>query len=139
MTDEQRTIFDEHVEVVIASLPPHVREVLDEVPVIVADRPDEQVLRELGLEGQGVDDEQDLLGLHSGFALTERSIERTGELPSQIHIFREGVIRRSGGWPPNVTPRFRQRLERQIRITLLHEIGHQMGLDEDELSELGYE
>ena len=56
-------------------------------------------------------------------------------MPSDIHLFRDGILDLVGGWD---VPDARQSLEEEIRITLLHEIGHQFGLDEDDLDRLGY-
>ncbi|GAB4385013.1 MAG: metallopeptidase family protein [Phycisphaerales bacterium] len=133
MTPEERAQFDAILEQVIESLPPRVREVLDEVPVIVLDRPDEQTLRQVGLTP---DEAGDLCGLHTGTMRTERSIEEPWRLPSQIHLFREGIIGIAGGICGHGAA---ERVREQIRVTLLHEVGHELGLDEDQLWELGYD
>ena len=59
-------------------------------------------------------------------------MELDGVLPSQIHIYRLGIVREAGGWSNT------DEIREQIRITILHEVGHEMGLDEDDLDELGY-
>jgi hypothetical protein len=79
--------------------------------------------------------------------MTERSVE-PGEVDlPMIHIFREGIIACAGGWSPwRVSSPDGEILEgggedlvrEEIRITLLHEIGHHFGLDEDDLDRLGY-
>jgi predicted Zn-dependent protease with MMP-like domain len=63
--------------------------------------------------------------------LTERSVEDPPDLPG-IHIFRRGII----GLAADIGGA--DELERQVRITLLHELGHHFGLDEDDLEDLGY-
>jgi len=130
VTDHERETFDALVEEVIKDLPEALRELLEQVPVIVEDSPDDELLEELG------EDEDDaLLGLHSGTPLTEQSIEDSGQLPPDIHLFREPIVDQAGGWSiPGATGLIRE----EIRITLLHEIGHQFGLDEDDLDRLGY-
>lgn len=130
MTDEQRNIFDELVERTIAALPATLRRMLDEVPVIVDDTPEQALLDELG---ESADDA--LLGLHTGTPLTQRGIEGE-EPPSEIRLFRVGIIEHAGGWAQADAT---ERVAEEIRITLLHELGHQFGLDEDDLEELGYE
>ncbi len=125
MTDDERHLFDEVLETVLEALPPRFQALLAEAPVIVEDRPSARLLGELGL---GPDDL--LCGLHSGTPVTERSVEQIPELPETIHLFREGILDLAGDW---------DQLHREIRITLLHEIGHHFGLDEDDLAELGYE
>lgn len=130
MTDAQRNIFDELVERTIASLPLALRRMLDEVPVIVDDTPEPALLDEL--------DEADadgLLGLHTGTPLTERGIAGE-EAPSDIRLFRVAIVEHAGGWNQ---PNAGERVAGEIRITLLHELGHQFGLDEDDLEALGYE
>ena len=78
-----------------------------------------------------LDPEEELLcGLHSGTPLTERSLDQLDELPETIHLYREGILAHADGW---------DRVREEIRITVLHEIGHHFGLDEDDLAELGYE
>ncbi|MBI1189850.1 MAG: hypothetical protein GC200_04105 [Tepidisphaera sp.] len=130
MTDDQRNIFDELVERTIDDLPPALRRMLDEVPVVVDDAPEQALLDELGETG-----EDDLLGLHTGVPITERSID-SEDAPSEIRLFRRAIVDHAGGWDQPGAP---ERIAEEIRITLLHELGHQFGLDEDDLEELGYE
>ncbi len=125
MTGRERRRFDELLETVLSALPRRLKTLLDEAPLIVEDHPSPALRRELGLESDDV-----LCGLHSGTPLTERSIEQPDELPETIHLFREGILAHAGEW---------QHVHHEIRITLLHEIGHHFGLDEDDLAELGYE
>ena len=132
MTDEQRAVFDALVDEVVGVLPDHVVAVFDEAPLLVDDEPAPDVLREFGLDPESEEDRASLCGLHSGLAITERSVELDGVLPSQIHIYRLGIVREAGGWSNT------DEIREQIRITILHEVGHEMGLDEDDLDELGY-
>ncbi len=125
MTASERRRFDEHLEAVLATLPPRLHALFVEAPRFGEDRPSPGWRAELGL---GPDDV--LCGLHSGTALTERSVEQPDELPETIHLFREGILDHAEGW---------DRVREEIRITVLHEIGHHYGLDEDDLAELGYE
>lgn len=136
----QRRFFDEVLERTLADLPAEVSELLEEAPLIVDDEPDPSLLRETGGEGVG-----ELCGLHSGVPLTARQVEETGRLPDQIRMFRGPISRlaasesrRSGGFGPRRGRGYEAALERQIRITLLHEIGHHFGMDEAQLEELGY-
>lgn len=135
MTRSERKRFDELLDAVVESLPEGVRRLMEEVPVIVLDRPTSRMLDELG-ESEGEDVSGDVLaGLHSGVPLTERSVESSGVLPDEIHLFREGIIELAGGWEQDGAA---EKVSREIRITLLHEIGHHFGLDEDDLDRLGY-
>ena len=142
MTDAERERFDLLLEDAIESLPPRVRAVIEEVPVIVVDRPDKKLLESLREEGvvppakEGDDD--DLMGLHTGLAITERGLEHSGQLPGSIHIFREGIISLACGREGFEADHADEEIYEEVRITLLHEIGHHFGLDEDDLDELGY-
>jgi len=118
----------------VASLPPAIRDLLGEVPVIVLDEPSAEQLESLGIDPvQGADE---LCGLHTGVMQTERSVEHSGELPSTIHLFRRGIVSEAGGWE---APDADEAVYEQIRVTLLHEIGHEFGLDEADLEDLGYD
>ena len=134
MTPRHQREFDEVLQRVIDSLPAHIAQLLDEVPVIVQDRPSPDQLRDLGIDPADEDEVLSLCGLHSGISNTDRSVDAT-QMPSDIHLFREGILELVGGWD---VPEVRKLLEEEIRITLLHEIGHQFGLDEDDLDRLGY-
>jgi predicted Zn-dependent protease with MMP-like domain len=136
VTEAERDRFDALVEDAIESLPARVRALLDEVPLVVIDQPDEAMLRDVGVApgDEGALDE--LCGLHTGTALTERSVQHTHDLPTVIHLFRRGIVSLAGGWEGASAD---EEVYEEIRTTLLHEIGHHFGLDEDELAELGYD
>jgi len=126
--------FDRLLEAELSALPPRVRSVLNEVPLHVMDEPDRTILRDLGIEAGELDEAiEELCGLHTGFMLTERPIELDAVLPNEIHLFRRGIALMSGGWDAED-----ETVAEQIRITLLHELGHHFGLDEDDLDRLGY-
>ena len=114
--------FGELVEQALAELPPQFAEFLEEVPVEVRDRPSKSHLHQMGRDHL-------LLGLYVGRPRTERSVEDSGRLPDVIYIFQEPIEQVSQG---------EQELVDQVRMTVLHEIGHHFGLDEDDLTELGY-
>jgi predicted Zn-dependent protease with MMP-like domain len=135
LSAEHRDRFDALLEEAIEQLPPALHRLIEEVPVVALDRPDSQMLKDLGFDPADDEQARSLCGLHSGVAFTDRSVERSGEVPPQIHLFREGIIELAGG--------FHQRgaddlVYEEIMVTLLHEIGHQFGLDEDDLERLGY-
>lgn len=133
MTEDQRQVFDALVDEAMENLPEPLRELVDEVPVIVLDRPTRAMLRDLGLSPA---DGDEICGLHTGRGITERSVEHSGELPEHIHIFRIGIVNTAGGWH---APEAQDRVYEEIMITILHEIGHHFGLDEDDLEQLGYD
>lgn len=121
-----RRRFDSLLEAILDELPEHLHEMMEEVPLIVEDEPSRHVFDEMDLDPET----NDLCGLHWGIPLTKRSVDHSGNLPDRMMLFRGPIMRLAG--------RRRGELEGQIRITLLHEIGHHFGLDEDQLSELGY-
>ena len=133
MNEQQRQTFDRLVDEVIEHLPDGVRALVEEVPIIVLDRPTPAMARSLGMTEK---EARELCGLHSGIAMTERSVEHSGILPTDIHLFREGIVDLAGGWEADDAE---NHIYEEIRITVLHELGHHYGLDEDDLEDLGYD
>jgi predicted Zn-dependent protease with MMP-like domain len=125
----EREDFDRLLESQLERLPADVREMLEEVAIIVEDEPDAELLRDMGIELDG--EPADLCGLHWGIPINERSVQDVSVPIERILIFRGPILRLVEG--------DRDELKRQIHITLLHEVGHHFGLDEDRLHELGYE
>jgi predicted Zn-dependent protease with MMP-like domain len=115
----KRNEFESVVREAIDGLPEWVREALHNIDVMVLDDADE----ELDPDGGG------LLGLYVGIPLTERSVEDVAGLPDIIYIFRNPHL--DMGLP-------RDELLMEIRKTLLHEIAHYFGIDDDHLDEIGY-
>ena len=142
MDARERARFDGLLEEAIEALPSRVRGLLEEVPLIVDDRPEEELARRLAADaGEDVSEAGaveafagELCGLHSGRMITERSVEDGGEVPPDIRLFREGIVKVAGGWEAGEDAVFDE-----IAITLLHELGHHFGLEEEDLEELGYE
>ena len=130
----ERALFDQLLDREVAALPAGVHGLLAEVPLIVDDEASPELLRDLGMS-----EDDDLCGLHDGVALTERSVEDHGVLPTQLRLFRGPILRMAGYGEGVGSPGRRRELRRQIHITLLHEIGHHFGLDEEDLRQLGYD
>ena len=130
ISPEIRQFFDEHVEFVVAELPQEVTDFMERVPLFVEDYPSPQVMRTMRIRHPA-----NLLGLYSGVPLIERSADQTRMMSDVIHIYRLGII---------VSSRSRNgaideaQLSKQIRKTILHEYGHHVGLNEQELRDLGY-
>ncbi|HPG75169.1 MAG TPA: metallopeptidase family protein [Rhodoglobus sp.] len=80
-------------------------------------------------ESRPEDGSLDLLGLYDGVAMTERGAYGFGELPDRIVLYREPLLAISEDL---------QELKDQIHVTLVHEIAHFYGLDDDQLHELGW-
>lgn len=130
MKPTTRDRFDRELERVLAELPPAIHKLLDEVPLHVEDYPADDVLEE-----KGIDDPAELCGLFAGRAIQDRSIEDSATLPDVVTIYRLGILEAARDDAGRISSR---RLREEIRITILHELGHLHGLDEDELDELGY-
>ncbi len=142
MTEPEQARFDALVEEVLEQLPQPLRDLLEEVALVVEDVPTPEMLK--GVEGDPIEDPTELCGLHSGHAFTEASFEDGAEPPSTIHLFRVGIVGQAGGWEevgagPAAAEEADDRVCEEIWITLLHEIGHQFGLSEEDLERLGYE
>ncbi len=108
------------VETALEDLPPQFRELLDNVAVMVEEEPDEEDY-ELADSGE---EEGELLGIFRGVARTDRSWEQLPSLPNTIAIFRGPILRISGS---------RAEAVREIRETVIHELGHYFGLGDDEM------
>jgi predicted Zn-dependent protease with MMP-like domain len=109
------TSFEEHVERAVDSLPPELRKAMSNVEIVVEDQNPE---------------DPDLYGLYLGIPLTERDTGYAGVLPDKIAIYLLPLVEEFGDDP--------EVLEDEIRITVLHEIAHHFGVDEDRLTELGW-
>jgi predicted Zn-dependent protease with MMP-like domain len=120
-----KTKFAELVERALAELPEQFADFLEEVPLEIRTRPTARQLRDAGLEPDEM-----LFGLYTGAPLTERSVEDPARLPDAIFIFQEDH---------EEVCEDEQELIKEVRTTVLHEIGHHFGLDEDDLKNLGYE
>lgn len=135
-----RVRFDKILESIIAELPVSIHTIIEEVPLVVDDEPTVEfaisLLKEWGesTEASSVTElRETLCGLHSGPMMTERSIELPIEMPESVVLYRAGIYEAAGGGAATDDA-----LEEQIRITLLHEIGHHFGMEEDDLERLGY-
>ena len=116
-----RTEFEELVEEAIADLPDQFSELLDNVIVVVEEEPTAEDLEVLGDDSE--DDE--LLGIYRGVSRTRRTYDMLPMLPDQIAVFRGPILR--------IAPNRRTAI-REIRETVIHELGHYFGLHDDEMA-----
>ena len=107
--------FRAHVRRALDLLPPELARALDNVAVVVDDENPE---------------DPDLFGLYHGVPLPERGSEYAGELPDRISIYQLPL---EEDFPDP------DELVEEIRITVLHELAHYFGIDEDRLEQLGYQ
>jgi len=106
--------FEDHVRAALDELPPHIAAALKNVAVVV--------------EKENPED-PDLFGLYHGVPLPERG-DVSGLLPDKISIYRI---------PLEESFHDPEELQEEIRITVLHELAHYFGLDEERIAELGYD
>lgn len=106
----ERLVVDE-----LDLLPDDMVDGLDNVIFVVEDRPEDGTL--------------DILGLYDGVALTERGQYGFGEMPDRIVVYREPLL---------AICEDMDELRDQIHVTLVHEIAHFYGIDDDRLHELGW-
>ena len=120
-----RREFDALVAKAVSLLPEQFRAHMENLSIEVYPRPTREMLDEDGFEP---DDEQELMGLYVGVPLTEKSVNATYEWPEQIYLFQEN-IQAVCDTPGQVV--------KEIRATVLHEIAHHFGFDDDELDKMG--
>ena len=130
MNPHTRRRFDEHLESVLQQMPPMIHELIERVPLHVEDYPSEDVMEETGTEY--IDD---LCGLYTGIPIDQKSVMHSGTMPDTVTIYREGILSAAADRHGRISTK---RLREQIRITILHEIGHHHGLTEEDLRKLGY-
>ncbi len=106
--------FEDHVRAALDELPPELAKALLNIAVVVEDEHP---------------DDPDLFGLYHGVPLPERG-DMGGQLPDKISIYQT---------PLEESFRDQDELRHEIRVTVLHELAHYFGLDEDRIAELGYE
>ena len=106
--------FEELVGDALDLIPPKLASAIDNVVILVADRDP---------------DDPDLLGVYEGVALTERDTTYAGSLPDTITIFREPLLELCED---------EAELVEEVAVTVIHEIAHHFGIDDDRLHELGW-
>ena len=110
--------FEELVAEALDGVPTELAELMDNVVVLVEDDPPPEA------------DDVDLLGLYEGTPLTERGEWwAAGSLPDRITIFRNPTLR---------ICETREEVTEEVAVTVVHEVAHHFGIDDDRLHELGW-
>ena len=131
MKQNNRDYFDRQVEWVLDRLPQEILRILKEVPLHVEDQPSEQMMLELNIA-----DPEDLCGYFCGVPYGEMgSLSTYAHLPNSVTIFRRGIAATARDTQGTLC---RRKLRREIRITILHELAHLHGMDEEEIANIGY-
>lgn len=113
--------FEDLVSDALDSLPPDIAQMLDNVEVVIEPEPPHEYLA-------GLPRGHTLFGLYHGVPLTKRGVYDRA-LPDKISIY-QGPITRAAGTAAEI--------REQVRRTVIHEIGHYFGIEEDRLHELGW-
>ncbi len=111
-----RPAFEDVVRRALDSLPADLRQAMSNVEIVVEDENP---------------DDPDLLGLYTGIPLPERDSGYAGVLPDKIEIYQLPLEEEFGHDPAL--------LEEEIRITVLHELAHHFGIEDDRLEQLGWD
>ena len=119
-----RQAFEAAVESAIAMIPEMFRAQLTNMTIAVEDRPSQDLLQEMDIPPG-----ETLFGVFTGVPLPERSVTDPPIYPDVILIFREPLMAACHSI---------DELEEEIAITVVHEVAHYLGLDEERLEELGY-
>ncbi len=116
MVDMSREDFEDAVRDALDEIPPELARQIDNVVVLVEDDPPE--------------DDPELLGLYEGVPLTERGeFWATGALPDRITIYRRPTLALCDS---------RDDVVEEVAVTVVHEIAHHFGIDDERLHELGW-
>lgn len=107
--------FDELVDEALELIPEQLFDLVENCALIVEEEPDPEY--------------GDVLGFYVGTPLSERTSQYSGVLPDRILIFRGPLLRFVST---------EEELVEEVRITVLHEVAHFFGIDDDELDDLGY-
>ena len=112
--------FDEWIQEALAGLPARFAKLAEEVSIVAEEEPLAEVLQSLELES-----EDDLLGLYQGVPINQTSFfQPAGGLPARISIYRGPILRLC---------RTKSEVIHEVRDTVVHELGHHVGLDDDEM------
>ena len=114
-----RKSFEELLFAALKELPVKFRHRMENVKIVVEDRPQAQLLKERGIGSNSF-----LLGLYQGVPITRRGFFYTNVLPDKITIFQENIEK---------IAKDEQNLKETLKQVIIHEIGHYYGLDEKDM------
>jgi predicted Zn-dependent protease with MMP-like domain len=118
-----RKRFERLVEEAIATVPRRFRAAIENLAVIVEDRPWPELLDEMGIEPPDT-----LFGLYQGTPLTERAWAHGNAEPDRVLIFQRPIEEACEGDEDEIVA--------EIGMTVIHELGHYFGLSEEEIEEV---
>jgi predicted Zn-dependent protease with MMP-like domain len=118
------TAFDRIVRQAVRRIPHEIRRHLENISISVRKRPSPEML-----EDAGVPEGETLLGLFEGVSLMERTVTSPPLFPDTIFLFQEPLEEMCSSI---------EELEEEIELTVVHEVAHALGIEEERLWELGY-
>jgi predicted Zn-dependent protease with MMP-like domain len=118
-----REEFEQLVERALADLPEEFAALLDNVVVVVEEEPSREDLESLDDYDPRDPDSGEIFGLYHGIALTARDTQYSG-MPDRVVIYRGPLLRACAS---------RRQVVEEVRLTVLHELGHYFGMDEDQM------
>lgn len=117
MVTMKRSDFEHAVEEALGLIPDELAELIDNVVILIEDDPPP--------------DEPDLLGLYDGTALTDRGSDwGYGELPDRIFVYMNTTL---------AVCETEEQVRDEVAVTVIHEIAHHFGIDDERLHELGWD
>jgi predicted Zn-dependent protease with MMP-like domain len=116
--------FEKLVEEAVAMIPAELRALISNVQIVIENEPSNELLDDLGVPA-----DETLFGLYEGTPLTERTTEYSS-LPDRIVIFRKPLLEEFDD-PLDI--------RHEVARTVIHEIAHHFGIDEERLVELGWD
>ena len=119
-----RQQFEQLVNEALDELPEEIASRMENVQLVIEEEPDEETAADADTEPEH------LLGLYQGIPLTERDSSYFGVLPDRIALYRRNLERIS---------RNTKELRATVRRTVIHEVAHHFGIDDDRLTELGWD
>ncbi len=110
-------------------IPPELKAHFEKFRIMIEDSPPPEVLAELDAEMAEYPEE--LCGLYLGTPLPDTALTQPNYFQDRVYLFREALLEEAD--------HDEAKLKEEIAITLLHEVGHFFGLDEDDLERLGFD
>lgn len=117
-----RDQFEQLVVRALDGLPEDFARLLDNIAVVVEDEPSDELLAEMGFDVDDPDRDE-LLGLYQGVPLNDRDMSYS-QLPDRVTIYRGPILRSCSS---------RREVMREVRDTVVHELGHHFGLEDADM------
>lgn len=114
--------FNQIVNQALSELPKRIKDKLKEINIVVQDAPDDIAVKQFGPESN-----KTLAGLYQGIPLTQRSVWHITRLPDRITIFKKNIERYCAS---------DKSIKKEVKRVVSHELGHFLGLNEEELQEM---